>query len=258
MAAVAFPAFIIKAAHLDTNRRINKIINKIESSENSNDDNSLIHSCLSLKCARGPVGSHGEEDRTLCQVSSMDACATNRHRCCFYCTLVSGDSIPWASNRDGCTGCVSIILVMLGVEQIIGGIFHYKNQRAAHVGIGILIIALAIAAIAFPVFFAALVIITLAAVALLFSGISSILAGVGHKKDPIWSRGANVGVGALAVVISGIALISLIFGVLLVALMIAIALLVYGMRLILSGVSPGGRRQTMTPTASPTDTTAAA
>jgi hypothetical protein len=49
---------------------------------------------------------------------------------------------------------------MLGVEQIIGGIFHYKNQRAAHVGIGILvIIALAVAAMAFPVFFAALVII---------------------------------------------------------------------------------------------------
>jgi len=61
----------------------------------------------------------------------------------------------------------------------------------------------------------------LAAVALLFSGISSILAGVGHKKDPIWSRGANVGVGALAIVISGIALISPIFGAHLVALMIA-------------------------------------
>jgi uncharacterized membrane protein HdeD (DUF308 family) len=80
---------------------------------------------------------------------------------------------------------------MLGVEQIIGGIFHYKNQRAAHVGIGILVIALAIVAITFPVF-AALVIITLAAVALLFSGISSILAGVGNKKDPNWSRAANV------------------------------------------------------------------
>jgi hypothetical protein len=72
--------------------------------------------------------------------------------------------------------------------------FLYRNQRAAHVAIGILvIIALAVAAIALPVFFAALVIITLAAVALLlFSGISSILAGVGHKKDPIWSRGTTM------------------------------------------------------------------
>jgi uncharacterized membrane protein HdeD (DUF308 family) len=148
---------------------------------------------------------------------------------------------------------------MLSVEQIIGGIFHYKNQRAAHVGIGILvIIALAVAAIAFQVF-AALVIITLAAVALLFSGISSILAGVGDKKDPNWSRAANVGVGALAVIIGGIALVlPIFFGALLVALMIAIALLVYGMRFIVLGVSSGGRRQTMTPTTSPSDTSATA
>jgi uncharacterized membrane protein HdeD (DUF308 family) len=89
---------------------------------------------------------------------------------------------------------ISVILLIVGIEQIVGGMFLYRNQRAAHVAIGILvIIALAVAAIAFPVFFAALVIITLAAVALLlFSGISSILAGVGHKKDPIRSRGATM------------------------------------------------------------------
>jgi uncharacterized membrane protein HdeD (DUF308 family) len=150
---------------------------------------------------------------------------------------------------------VSVILLILGVEQIAGGIFLYRNQRAAHIGIGILVIALAIAAIAFPVF-AAVVVITLAAVALLFSGISSILAGIGHRRDPSWSRAANIGVGALAVVISGIALMSPFFGVLLVAIMMAVALLVYGMRLIALGVL--GRRQAMTPAASPADTTAAA
>ncbi len=150
---------------------------------------------------------------------------------------------------------VSIILLMLGIEQIAEGLFHYRNQRAAHVGIGALVIGLAIAAIAFPIF-AALVVMTLAAIALLFSGISSILAGIGNRRDPTWSRTANIGVGALGVVISGIALISPFFGVLLVALMIAIALLVYGMRLIAMGVS--GRRQAMTPTTSSTDTTAAA
>jgi hypothetical protein len=58
--------------------------------------------------------------------------------------------------------------------------------------------------------------------------------------------------GASCSDLSGIALISPIFGALLVALMIAIALLVYGMRLIVLGVSGG--RQTMTPTASPTVT----
>jgi uncharacterized membrane protein HdeD (DUF308 family) len=150
---------------------------------------------------------------------------------------------------------VSVILLILGVEQIAGGIVLYRNQRAAHVGIGILLIALAIAAIIFPVF-TALVVITLAAIALLFSGISSILAGIGHRRDPSWSRAGNIGVGALAVVISGIALISPFFGILLVAIMMAVALLVYGMRLIALGESGG--RQAMTPAASPADTTAAA
>jgi hypothetical protein len=54
----------------------------------------------------------------------MDACATNRHRCCFYCTLASGDSIHPGLAIDTAVLVVSIILVMLGVEQIIGGIFH--------------------------------------------------------------------------------------------------------------------------------------
>lgn len=149
---------------------------------------------------------------------------------------------------------ISVILLILGFEQIAGGIFHYRNQRAAHVGMGILVMGLAIAAIAFPVF-AALVVITLAAIALLFSGVSSILAGIGSKKDPNWSRAANIGVGALGMVIAAIALISPFFGILLVTLMIAVALLVYGMRLIALGISGG--RWSVTPAASSTDTTAA-
>ena len=149
---------------------------------------------------------------------------------------------------------LSIVLLIIGIEQIAGGMFHYTNQRVAHVGIGILVIGLAIAAIAFPVF-AALVIITLVAVALLFSGISNILAGIGHRRDPGWSRAANIGVGAVCVVISGIALISPFFGALLVAVMLAVALLIYGMRLIALGVSGG--RWTITTGTSSTDTNAA-
>jgi hypothetical protein len=88
------------------------------------------------------------------------------------------------------------------------GIFLYRKQRAAYVIIGILVIALtAAAAVAFPVF-AALILITLAAVALLFSGISNVLAGLGNRKDSSWARAVNIGVGALAVVVSSIALIS--------------------------------------------------
>lgn len=114
----------------------------------------------------------------------------------------------------------------------------YRNHHAAHIGIGILVIALAGAAVAFPVF-AALVVITLTALALLFSGISNILTGIGNRKDPGWAKAVNIGVGVLAVAVSSIALISPFFGAFLVALMIAVALLVYGMRLIALDVSGG-------------------
>jgi uncharacterized membrane protein HdeD (DUF308 family) len=129
---------------------------------------------------------------------------------------------------------ISIILLIIGIEHIAGGILLYRNHRAAHIGIGILVIALAGAALAFPIF-AALVVITLAALALLFSGISNILMGIGNRRDPGWAKAINIGVGVLAVVVSGIALISPFFGAFLVALMMAVALLVYGMRLIALG-----------------------
>lgn len=70
---------------------------------------------------------------------------------------------------------------------------------------------------------------------MLFSGISTILAGIGNRKEPGWSRAANTGVEVLAVVISGIALMLPFFGALLVALMMAMALLIYGMGLITLG-----------------------
>jgi uncharacterized membrane protein HdeD (DUF308 family) len=133
---------------------------------------------------------------------------------------------------------ISIILLIIGIEHIAGGILLYRNHRAAHIGIGILVIALAGAAVAFPLF-AALVVITLTALALLFSGISNILTGIGNRKDPGWAKAVNIGVGVLGVAVSSIALISPFFGAFLVALMIAVALLVYGMRLIALGMSGG-------------------
>ena len=48
---------------------------------------------------------------------------------------------------------ISVILLIVGIEQIVRGMFLYKYQRAAHVGMGILVIALAVAAIAIPVIF---------------------------------------------------------------------------------------------------------
>lgn len=89
---------------------------------------------------------------------------------------------------------ISIILIIIGIEHIAGGTMIYQNHRAAHIGIEILVIALASAAVAFPLF-AAFVVIALAAAALLFSWISHILMDIGKRSDPGWAKATNIGVG---------------------------------------------------------------
>jgi Short repeat of unknown function (DUF308) len=78
---------------------------------------------------------------------------------------------------------ISVILLIFGIEQIVGEIFLYKSQRGAHIGIGIeiLVIILAGFAMAFPEAATAFVIL-LAAVALLVSGASSLIAGLTKRE----------------------------------------------------------------------------
>src|ERR687890_157929 len=78
----------------------------------------------------------------------------------------------------------AIILLLFGIEQVISGIFLYKRSRFAHVGLGILVIILSSIVMAYPLASAAFVVL-LAAISLLFSGISSIIAGLrgGGKSE---------------------------------------------------------------------------
>ena len=47
---------------------------------------------------------------------------------------------------------ISVILLIVGIDQIAGGVFVYRSHRAAHVGIEILVIALSSAAMTFLMF----------------------------------------------------------------------------------------------------------
>lgn len=142
---------------------------------------------------------------------------------------------------------LSVVLLISGVELIAGGIFHYRSHRAAQIGIGALVVVLAGLVIAFPLFSAFLV-IGLMAFALLFSGVSSIVDGVGNKRMPGWARAFCIGIGALTIFVSGLSLLSPLIGTLVVAFTLALGLLIYGTRLIASGIA--GERRTTTPAAS--------
>jgi uncharacterized membrane protein HdeD (DUF308 family) len=140
-----------------------------------------------------------------------------------------------------------IILFLFGIEQVVAGIFLYKHSRFAHIGLGILVMILSSLVMAYPLATATLVVF-LAAIALLLSGIASIIAGLtrGGGKTTTTSKGSrafSIGAGALAIVLSITIMVSPMFGIALAGFIIGIALLVYGIRLVATGIS--GRKEGM-------------
>ncbi|MGH9913119.1 MAG: DUF308 domain-containing protein, partial [Nitrososphaeraceae archaeon] len=90
----------------------------------------------------------------------------------------------------------SILLLIVGIERVITGLFVPRKDRSrlVTVGLGILVILIAAAALAFPVGTTVLLTFVLA-VALLFDGISRIVHGIGDKESKGWTKGLSIGVG---------------------------------------------------------------
>ena len=57
---------------------------------------------------------------------------------------------------------------------------------------------------------------------------SHVIAGVGEKQGPGWIRGARVGVGALAIVLSFFVMFSPFLGAIFLSFIIGVALLILG------------------------------
>jgi uncharacterized membrane protein HdeD (DUF308 family) len=137
----------------------------------------------------------------------------------------------------------AVILLIVGIERVIYGIFIRHKSRLPTIGFGILVIILAAIAIAFPVL-ATIFLVFLIAFALLFDGISRIIHGVGDKESHAWARGFSIGVGILEIILSIMILVSPAIGAALVGMLIGIALLIVGIQVVVAGVS--GRRTSIT------------
>ena len=131
---------------------------------------------------------------------------------------------------------LAIILLIVGIEKVISGIFFEHKSRFAAIGLGILVIILAIIALAFPVG-ATTVLIFILAFALMFDGFARIIQGFGDKQERGWIRGFYIGVGVLAVIISIMVLVSPFFGAALAGFLIGIALLIIGIQMISAGIA---------------------
>ncbi|HEX6646816.1 MAG TPA: DUF308 domain-containing protein, partial [Nitrososphaeraceae archaeon] len=137
---------------------------------------------------------------------------------------------------------VSVLLLIVGIEKVIAGIFVKNRARFSNLGLGILVIILAIVAMTFPEATSVFVII-LVAVALLFDGISRVVHGIRHKEQSKLDRAFTIGVGALEIALSILILVSPAFGFGLVAAIIAIALLITGIQILVAGLT--GRRMSI-------------
>jgi uncharacterized membrane protein HdeD (DUF308 family) len=141
---------------------------------------------------------------------------------------------------------IAIILLVVGIFEIITGIFGLGANRSrwGSVGLGILAMIIAGIALAFPTGTTYFLVILLA-IALLFIGISHVIRGFGDKHSRGWARGFSIGAGALAIVLSIFIMVAPHFGAALVGLLLGIALLIIGIEIIVSGIS--GRKMSMMP-----------
>jgi uncharacterized membrane protein HdeD (DUF308 family) len=131
---------------------------------------------------------------------------------------------------------VSIVLLIVGFERIAIGIAlptPNKTYKLANIGLGPLIIAIAIVIISYPTSHLVPP-IALGTLALLFNGISKIMQGTIGKEIPKWSKAILIGVGILNIAVSALAVIVPSFGESILARSISITLLVTGIQMITS------------------------
>jgi len=132
---------------------------------------------------------------------------------------------------------VSIVLLIIGFERIVIGIAFpspSKSYRLANIGLGPLIIALAIVLVSYPQSHQVPQ-VALGALALLFNGIGKIIEGARGKEIPRWSKGLLLGVGTLNIAVSVLAITHSLQESAL-ARSVSITLLVTGIQMIISGV----------------------
>jgi len=148
---------------------------------------------------------------------------------------------------------VSVLLLIVGIEKVMTGVFVKNRARFSNLGLGIVVIILALIAMIFP-FGTSIFLVILVAVALLFDGISRVIHGIRHKEQSTLDRAFTIGVGAIEIALAIFILVSPVFGFGFVAFVIAIALLITGIQILVAGIT-GRRMFTTTPDTNPDNNT---
>jgi uncharacterized membrane protein HdeD (DUF308 family) len=133
---------------------------------------------------------------------------------------------------------LGIVLLIVGIERVIGGIFERRPgaSRWGSVGLGILVIIIALIVMAFPVSTGVFLLILLA-IALLFDGIARVIHGFGHKTAGKATRAFLIVAGAIEIALSIAIMASPVLGAVFIGILLAIALIIVGIQIIFAGIT---------------------
>jgi uncharacterized membrane protein HdeD (DUF308 family) len=125
---------------------------------------------------------------------------------------------------------LGIVLLIVGIERIISGIFerHPGSSRWGSVGLGILVIIIALIVMAYP---------TGTGVALLFDGIARVWHGFAHKAAGKGTRIFLIIAGVIEIGLSIAIFASPVVGAVFIGILLAIALIIVGIQIIVAGIT---------------------
>jgi uncharacterized membrane protein HdeD (DUF308 family) len=140
---------------------------------------------------------------------------------------------------------LAVVLFFTGIERILIGIFSPPpgSSRWGTIGLGILVLIVAIIVLVYPLGSSVFLLFVLA-IALFVDGIARIVHSLGERSISKGSRAFGIIAGIFSIIIAILIMVAPIWGAVLAGIMISIALLVIGFQIIAAGVT--GRKVSLT------------
>ncbi len=131
---------------------------------------------------------------------------------------------------------LALLLLFAGIEMVVSGVLLPGFSRFFGIGLGIVVIIVALVAMAYPVG-ATVIVVLLLGIALLVDGISRVIRGMKDKYSKGWSKNFGIGVGILSIIFGLIVLVYPGVGLSFAGILIGVSLLVTSIQIISSGIT---------------------